>query len=110
MGKNKNEKLKELATKGNQTVLPPEIHHANLPAPTSLDTVLDIKNEMSRIYKLVFKGQIALADATRLAYYLDKMIQAIKTQAELDVVQAAYAKAWGGVNVITDPEAIDGYV
>lgn len=107
MGKNKNEKLKELAAKADQTVLPPEIHNANLPAPRSLETVADIKNEMGRIYKLVFEGKIMLADATRLAYFLDKMIQSIKTQAELDVVQAAYAKAWGGVHIITDEEAID---
>lgn len=107
MGKNKNEKLKELAAMGNQSVLPPEIHVANLPVPKSLESVVDIKGEMARIYKLVFEGKLALADATRLAYFLDKMIQAIKTQAELDVVQAAYAKAWGGVHIITDEEAID---
>ncbi len=105
--KNRATKLKDLAEKGKQELLPPSIHNAQLPAPTSLDNVSEIRAEMGRIYKLVFQGKIALEDATRLAYYLDKMIQAIKTETELNTIAAAYAKAWGGVAIITDEDAID---
>jgi hypothetical protein len=87
-------------------LIPPEIHNANLPAPYRLETVRDIREEMSRIYKMVFKGKIMLSDATRLAYYLDKMIQAIKTETEMNAIAAAYAKAWGGINIITDNEEV----
>lgn len=85
-----------------QVVLPPEIHDADLAPPKSLETVRDIREEMGRIYKLVFKGKVMLSDATRLAYYLDKMIQAIKTETELNTLAAAYSKAWGGVAILTN--------
>lgn len=85
---------------------PPALHTAGLRPPSELETVKDIREEMARIYKMVFKGQVALADATRLAYYLDRMIQAIKTEVELNTIQAAYAKAWGGVMIITDDEEV----
>lgn len=101
-------KLKACASNAKQDYLPPEIHDAKLPVPGSLATVGDIRAEMERIYKMVFRGEIMLADATRLAYYLDRMIQAIKTETELNTIAAAYAKAWGGVAIITDEEAIDG--
>lgn len=85
---------------------PPALHTAGLRAPAELGTVKDIREEMARIYKLVFKGKVKLEDATRLAYYLDRMIQAIKTEVELNAVQAAYAKAWGGVMIISDDEEV----
>lgn len=98
--------LKEGANK--QEVLPPELHDAKLPAPATLDTVGEIRAEMARIYKMVFQGKIMLSDATRLSYYLDNMIKAIKTETELNTIAAAYAKAWGGVRIITnDEEVID---
>ena len=100
-------KLSNLKDAANaQEVIPAEIHDAKLPAPASLDTVRDIREEMARIYKLVFKGKIMLSDATKLAYYLDKMIQAIKTETELNTIAAAYAKAWGGVAIITDEREV----
>lgn len=107
--KNRATKLKDLADKGKQELLPPEVGTAKLPAPGELETVADIRAEMRRIYKMVFEGKVMLADATRLAYYLDRMIQAIKTETELNTIAAAYAKAWGGVAIITDEsEIIDG--
>lgn len=101
---NRTGKLKACAAKSKSEVLPPVLHEANLPAPRSLETVKEIREEMARIYKLVFEGKIMIEQATKLAYYLDKMIQAIKTEVELDTIKAAYAQAWGGVNIITNEE------
>lgn len=89
-----------------QEYLPPEIHNAGLRAPTELGSVKDIREEMARIYKMVFEGKVMLQDATKLAYYLDRMIQAMKTEVELAAIQGAYAKAWSGVTFITDDEEV----
>ena len=105
--KNRATKVKALAEQSKGELLPPLLGDAQIAPPTALNTVRDIREEMARIYKLVFKGKVALSDATRLVYYLDRMIQAIKTETELDTIASAYAKAWGGVSIITDEDVID---
>lgn len=98
--------LTACAQSAKQECLPPEIHNAGLRAPTELGSVKEIREEMARIYKMVFEGKVMLQDATKLAYYLDRMIQAMKTEVELAAIQGAYAKAWSGVTFITDDEEV----
>ena len=101
--------LKTQELKKNQSVLP-TVHGGQIetPHPSNFDTVGGIRSEMVRVYRLVFQGKIMLDEATRLSYMLTQMIQAVKAEAELDTLQKQYAKAWGGVMILTDNEAIDG--
>lgn len=79
------------------------------PHAPAFDTIKGIRAEMVRVYRLVFQGKIMLEEATRLSYMLTQMIQAVKAEAELDTLNKQYAKAWGGVMILTDNnEAIDG--
>ena len=105
--KGKNIKGQELMEKQQASL--PSLHNGNIETPnrTSLDDVRGIRNEMTRVYRLVFQGKIMLEEATRLVYILREMIQAIKAETELDTLAKAYSKAWGGVAIITDDEVID---
>ena len=47
--------------------------------PISLTTALDVRRELQRVYTDARRGNIATADATRLAYILNIMKQTIET-------------------------------
>lgn len=100
--KNRAIKLKELQDKGKSELLPPSIEDTKLSLPSDLSTIEGIEAEYRRIYRMVFKQQIQLADATRLAYFLDRMIQAKKARLEIDTINSQYANAWSGVSIITE--------
>jgi hypothetical protein len=109
--KSPDKKTKQQMMQEKQSTVP-ALYLGNIETPHagSLEDVKGIRAEMVRVYRLVFQGKIMLDEATRLSYMLTQMIQAVKAEAELDTLQKAYAKAWGGVMILTDDsnEAIDG--
>jgi len=70
------------------------------PSFEKINNIQGVRNEMTRVYRLVFDGKIMLDEATRLTYILHQMIQAIRVESEIDALNQAYAKSWGGVNII----------
>lgn len=98
---------KKIATKRTQLLkesqaLVPMLHTGNVQGPETrqLETVGDMRREMQRVYRMVFRGELMLDEATRLIYILQNMIQAIKTENELNTLNDAYKKAWGGVAIL----------
>lgn len=71
----------------------------NAAPPVNLANIGEIRKELARIYRLVFKGKVELEDATRLAFILDKMVKAIKDEVELATLQNSYQDAWSGVSI-----------
>lgn len=69
-------------------------------APRTLVGIKEIRAEMARVYRFIFEGKIFPEDATKLIYMLDKMVQAIRSEAEMSAIMNQYQDAWSGVNVI----------
>lgn len=95
----RNKRLKALEESGSPL---PMLHRGEVYSPKTMqfDNIRGVRQEMTRVYKLVFDGKIMLDEATRLTYILHQMIQAIRVESEIDALNQAYAKSWGGVNII----------
>ena len=68
-------------------------------APHDLGDVKAIRREMARVYRFIWQKKISIDDAVRLVACLDKMVQAVKSEAEMATLQNAYLEAWSGVNI-----------
>lgn len=96
---------KNAAVKRNKTTLSPDfLMRGELTAPTKLESISQLREEMTRVYRLVYQGKLVLTEATRLVYLLDRIIVAMKTEHEIEQAQKAYAKAWSGVVIIGKPQ------
>ncbi len=73
------------------------------PPQTGLGGIKELKAEMARVYRFVWLNKIAIEDATKLVFILDKMVQAVKNESEMALLLGQYQDAWGGVNVIAPP-------
>lgn len=100
-------------------VLPPALSDGQVKGPKSLETIGDVIREQQRLYKMVFSGEIALNDLSKLMYSLQNMIQGMKAKSEIDALEDAYIKQWQGVKIIApagekipDPmeQAIEGEI
>ena len=87
--------------KGGGEVLPPEKRFDGN-APPDLGDVKAIRREMARVYRFIWQGKIMVEDATKLVFVLDKMVQAVKSEAEMAQLANAYMDAWSGI-AITAP-------
>ena len=81
-------------------ILPPAADSGTVKGPKKFETIGDVIREQQRLYKLVFKGELALSDLTKLIYALGQMIQGIKAKSEIDALEDAYIKQWQGVRII----------
>ena len=81
-------------------VLPPSLSDGKVKGPSKLETIGDVIAEQQRLYKMVYKGEIALNDLSKLMYCLQNMIQGIKAKSEIDELENAYSKQWQGVRII----------
>lgn len=72
------------------------------PPTTGLNGIKEIRAEMARVYRMIFRGDIDPSDATKLVFMLDKMVQAVKSEVEMAQLQNQYIGAWSGV-AITAP-------
>lgn len=98
---------KALEKKGMGEVCPPCLSQGMVKPPTSFSTIGDVIKEQQRLYKLVFTGELALSDLTKLMYALSQVIQGIKAKSEIDALEDAYIKQWQGVRIIApEGEAI----
>lgn len=68
-------------------------------APRNLKGVKEIRAEMARVYRMIFDNKIVPSDATKLIFILDKMVQAIKSEAEMAQIANAYMDAWSGITI-----------
>lgn len=68
--------------------------------PRELKTIKGMRVEMSRVYRLVFENKIYPEDATKLIFILDKMVQSVRHEAEMNQLANAYQDAWSGVNIV----------
>ena len=63
-----------------------------------------IRREMTYVYRAIWKGQIDTLTAGRLVAILKAMLDALKVEAEMEVLQSGYADAWTGIT-LTGPKA-----
>lgn len=88
-------------------VLPPAADSGLVKGPKALETISDVIREQQRLYKMVFTGDLALSDLSKLMYSLQNIIQGIKAKSEIDALEDAYIKQWQGVRIIApEGEAI----
>lgn len=104
---NKDPKPQEIIQRG-QVMAPLELHLADFerPDPEAISTVAGIRNEMTKVYRLVCAGKIRMEDATKLVYMLKEMVQVAKAEAELGALNDAYVKQWAGVQIIRPDEEV----
>jgi hypothetical protein len=81
-------------------VLPPALSDGVIKGPSNLETIGDVIREQQRLYKMVFSGDIALNDLSKLMYSLQNIIQGLKAKSEIDALEDAYIKQWQGVRII----------
>lgn len=84
-------------------LLPPAADSGEVKGPKKFETIGDVIREQQRLYKLVFKGELALSDLTKLMYALQQVIQGMKAKSEIDALEDAYIKQWQGVRIIAPP-------
>ncbi len=87
-------------------VIPPTLAAGNKNVPTTrikLASPAHVREEMSRVYRLARYGKIRIEDATRLCYMLDRISQAMRSEAELEAMQTAYADAFTGLTIKLAP-------
>jgi hypothetical protein len=83
-------------------VIPADKPRVLAPPPVSLTGIKEIRAEMARVYRMIFRNEIYPEDATKLVFMLDKMVQAVKSEVEMAQLQNQYIGAWSGV-AITAP-------
>lgn len=81
-------------------ILPPSADSGLVKGPKALESISDVIREQQRLYKMVFKGDLALSDLSKLMYSLQNIIQGIKAKSEIDALEDAYIKQWQGVRII----------
>jgi len=84
---------------------PPRADSGMIKGPSKMNSMGAIIDEQRRLYRLVFKGELALGDLTKLMYALQQIIQGIKAKSEIDELENAYTKAWTGVRIIAPTPA-----
>ena len=99
-GKNSDQVIDEPAK---SEVLPPSADSGKIKPPKALVTIGDVIKEQQRLYDMVFRGEMALSDLTKLMYALQQMIQGLKAKSEIDALEDAYIKQWQGVRIIAPP-------
>lgn len=85
-------------------ILPPSADSGLVKAPKAFETIGDVIREQQRLYKMVFAGELALNDLTKLMYALQQIIQGFKAKSEIDALEDAYIKQWQGVRIIAPPD------
>ncbi|MCG8345373.1 MAG: hypothetical protein MI685_09495 [Chlorobiales bacterium] len=106
--KNGTTKIKQALDKqGKGDLCPPCLSQGKVKPPKAFTTIGDVIKEQKRLYKLVFTGDLALSDMTKLIYALQQIIQGIKAKSEIDALEDAYIKQWQGVRIVApEGEAI----
>lgn len=84
----------------NGELTPPSLGSGLVRKPRHFETIGDVIDEQRRLYKLVFTGELAVSDLTKLMYALTQIIQGFKAKAEMDVLNDAYVKQWSGVRFL----------
>jgi len=107
----RNKKLKSCEARAPRTPKEPKheialLAKGELTVPSKLESIGALREEMTRVYRLVFQGKLELTQATRLAYLLDRIITALKTEHDVEQAQQAYAKAWSGVLIIGNTQEV----
>lgn len=119
--KNGTTKMKQIAEKYAEGELcPPSLSSGTVKKARKFETIGDVINEQKRLYLMVFDGELALSELTKLMYALQQIIQGFKAKSEMDALEDAYIKQWQGVKIIApegeplpkDPhdQAIEGEV
>jgi len=88
------------------SILPPSLSDGVIKGPKKLESIGDIIREQQRLYKMVFNGDLALNDLSKLMYSLQNIIQGLKAKSEIDALEDAYIKQWQGVRIIA-PEGAE---
>ena len=102
--KNGTTKIEQALEKnGKQELCPPRLGSGLVAGPKAFKTIGHVISEQQRLYKLVFTGELALSDLTKLMYSLQQIIQGLKAKSEIDALEDAYIKQWRGVNIIAPP-------
>lgn len=105
--------IEELEKAGKADLCPPTLSDGIVPAPKkgvskSLGNILE---EQERLYRLLFKGMLAISDYTKMMYGLGQMSSVIKNKAELEALEDAYIKQWQGVRIVApEGEAIPDHM
>lgn len=76
-----------------------------LPPPPTLKSIKDIKREMARVYRGIYRGELTIQQAGSLIFMLDKIVKAIKDQVAVDTVQKEYQGAWTGFAIVAPSDA-----
>jgi hypothetical protein len=63
----------------------------------SLDTARKVRKEMTYVYRSIWRGDIDTVTAGRLIAMLREVVNGIKVEAELEMLQQGYADAWTGI-------------
>ena len=71
----------------------------------TLKTARDVRTEMSFVYRQVWLGQLDTMSAGRLTAMLREIMQGLKIEAELEMLQQGYADAWTGI-ALRGPERL----
>lgn len=99
--KNGTTKIKQaLEEQGKGDLCPPDIGSGAIAGPKAFTTIGHVISEQQRLYKMVFTGELALSDLTKLMYALQQIIQGLKAKSEIDALEDAYIKQWQGVRII----------
>lgn len=69
-----------------------------------LKTAKQVRREMAYVYRQVWHGMIDTQQAMRLTAILDRLLNGMKIEAELDMLQKGYADAWTGITLRGPPE------
>jgi hypothetical protein len=101
-----NKIAKALEKQGTQELCPPSMGSGVIPGPRAFSSIGHVIEEQQRLYKMVFKGELALSDLTKLMYALQQIIQGFKAKSEIDALEDAYIKQWQGVRIIAPPDEL----
>ncbi len=104
-------KIKSIADKALETLQPIEgdlvstpLTKGELQTPHRVQTLQDIRREIERVYRMVYKGKLHVSEATKLVYILDKLNKSLETEATVKELNKQYATAWNGVNIKGVPD------
>lgn len=103
-GENRGEKIQKLAAQA-PVILDGDREKIKLPPPPNLKNIKDIKREMARVYRGVYRGELTIQQAGSLIFMLDKIVKAIKDQVAVDTVSQAYMQSWTGFSIISPTDA-----
>lgn len=103
-GEKKGGKLQQLAAHAPEIV--GEIsERVSLPPPPSLKTIKQVRKEMARVYRGVYKGDLTIQQAGSLIFMLDKIVKAMKDQVAVETIQKDYQAAWSGFAIVAPSDA-----